>query len=134
MKRSQSRDYYNHTNAAVLGGGVGINGEPETDEMILKRMEEILFTYKSKVEDRLAAEGKELPKDIFNDFTEHWLNSTPQRAKSIDTLSENSSIRSYERSPGGSKTPVLPKERKESREGCSSTRIPKPIFYKNSMA
>ena len=137
MKRSQSRDYYSRTNsggcAANFSGG-GVDGEPETDEMILKRMEEILFTYKSKVEDRLAAEGKELPKDIFNDFTEHWLNSTPQRAKSIDTLSENSSIRSHERSPGDRKTPVLPKARKESREGCSSTRIPKPIFYKNSIS
>ena len=131
MKRSQSRDYYN--------GGSGANatlpGEPaETDEMILKRMEEILFTYKSKVEGRLAAEGKELPKDLFNDFTEHWLNSTPQRCKSIDTLSENSSRTSDRCSSAGGKTPVLPKERKESREGCSSTRIPKPIFYKNSIS
>ena len=34
----------------------------DTEEEILKRMEEILFTYKSKVEDKLAAEGKALPK------------------------------------------------------------------------
>ena len=34
----------------------------DTDEEILKRMEEILFTYKCKVEDKLAAEGKQLPK------------------------------------------------------------------------
>ena len=34
----------------------------DTDEQILKRMEEILFTYKTKVEDKLAAEGKALPK------------------------------------------------------------------------
>ena len=34
----------------------------DTDEQILKRMEEILFTYKTKVEDKLAAEGKVLPK------------------------------------------------------------------------
>ena len=34
----------------------------DTEEEILKRMEEILFTYKCKVEDKLAAEGKQLPK------------------------------------------------------------------------
>ena len=37
-------------------------GDYDTDEQILKRMEEILFTYKTKVEDKLAAEGKVLPK------------------------------------------------------------------------
>ena len=37
----------------------------DTDEQILKRMEEILFTYKTKVEDKLAAEGKALPKVCF---------------------------------------------------------------------
>ena len=38
----------------------------DTDEQILKRMEEILFTYKTKVEDKLAAEGKALPKVCFS--------------------------------------------------------------------
>ena len=112
IKRSQSRDY----------------AEIETDEMILKRMEEILFTYKSKVEDRLAAEGKELPKDIFQDFTEHWINSSPHRAKSMDSL--NSSEKSSERS----KVPTLPKVRKDTREGYSTTKIPVPTFYKNSLS
>ena len=37
-------------------------GSGDGDEQILKRMEEILFTYKTKVEDKLAAEGKALPK------------------------------------------------------------------------
>ena len=40
------------------------------DDLILKRMEEILLTYKSKVEDHLAAEGRELPKEIFEDKNE----------------------------------------------------------------
>ena len=40
----------------------------DTDEQILKRMEEILFTYKTKVEDKLAAEGKALPKVCFSFF------------------------------------------------------------------
>ena len=39
-----------------------LQSQGDTDEEILKRMEEILFTYKCKVEDKLAAEGKQLPK------------------------------------------------------------------------
>ena len=42
----------------------------DKDEHILKRMEEILFTYKSKVEDKLAAEGKALPKVSFILFSD----------------------------------------------------------------
>ena len=104
--------------------------ELETDEMILRRMEEILFTYKSKVEDRLAAEGKELPKDIFQDFTEHWINSSPYRAKSVDSL--DSGDRSIDKS--SERTPSIVKTRKDTREGYSSTKIPVPTFYKNSMS
>ena len=137
-KRSQSRDF----------------ADVETDEMILKRMEEILFTYKNKVEDRLAAEGKELPKDIFQDFTEHWINSSPYRAKSVDSLSEKSSsdksVRGgggsamgrkagiHDRSPadwtetGGGRT--LPKNRRDTKEGHGSTKIPVPTFYKNTLS
>ena len=40
----------------------------DTEEEILKRMEEILFTYKCKVEDKLAAEGKQLPKVGYKSF------------------------------------------------------------------
>ena len=109
----------------------------DTDEEILKRMEEILLTYKCKVEDKLAAEGKQLPKvrlecvttifstfhhqDIFDDFTEHWVNSSPHRAKSVDSLD------SSER-PGG------PSQRKEYRDGQRNTKIPAPTFYRDRTA
>ena len=98
----------------------------DKDEMILKRMEEILFTYKSKVEDKLAAEGKELPKDIFEDFTSHWVNSSPHRAKSVDSL--DSSEKSFDKN---SKPRVTPTQRKEHREGQRTSRIPAPTFYKS---
>ena len=49
------------------------------DDLILKRMEEILLTYKSKVEDHLAAEGRELPKEIFEDFTSQWVQNVRQK-------------------------------------------------------
>jgi hypothetical protein len=47
--------------------------EEGDSEDALKRMEEILMSLKSRVEDRLAAEGQELPKDIFEDFTSQWV-------------------------------------------------------------
>ena len=118
LRRSQSRDQ---------AGAADI----ETDEMILKRMEEILLTYKTKVEDRLAAEGKELPKDIFQDFTEHWLHaSEPYRAKSMDSLN-SSEKSSSERTPP---PPCQARSRKDTKEGYSSTKIPRPVFYKNSLS
>ena len=91
-------------------------------------MEEILFTYKIKVEDKLAAEGKELPADIFEDFTSHWVNSSPHRAKSVDSLDS---------SERGERTVKVapPPQRKESREGVAArSRIPAPTFYKTSSA
>merc|ERR1719480_752300 len=97
----------------------------DTDEQILKRMEEILFTYKTKVEDKLAAEGKALPKDIFDDFTEHWVASSPHRAKSVDSL--DSSERSDQSSV--TRTPRTPNTRKEHRDGHRGTRIPAPTYY-----
>ena len=103
-------------------------GSYENDEMILKRMEEILFTYKSKVEDKLAAEGKELPKDIFEDFTTHWVNSSPHRAKSVDSL--DSSEKSSEKG-SLNRVRVTPTQRKEHRDGQKTTRIPVPTFYKS---
>ena len=120
LNRSHSRDF------GLPRSHSRDHADVETDEMILKRMEEILFTYKTKVEDRLAAEGKELPKDIFQDFTEHWINSSPYRAKSVDSL--NSSEKSVDR------TPTLPKTRKDTKEGCPTTKIPIPTFYKNSIS
>lgn len=97
-------------------------------------MEEILFTYKIKVEDKLAAEGKELPADIFEDFTSHWVNSSPHRAKSVDSLdsSEKSSSDRGERREV--KLPPPP-QRKEVRDGVQArSRIPAPTFYKTSSA
>jgi len=92
-------------------------------------MEEILFTYKSKVEDKLAAEGKALPKDIFDDFTEHWVASSPHRAKSVDSLDSASE----QGSGSGSRTPRTlrtPNTRNEHRDGQRGTRIPAPTFYR----
>jgi len=92
-------------------------------------MEEILFTYKIKVEDKLAAEGKELPADIFEDFTSHWVNSSPHRAKSVDSL--DSSDKSSERGEGRKEAKVAPPQRKEGRQGVAGrSRIPAPTFYK----
>lgn len=97
-------------------------------------MEEILFTYKIKVEDKLAAEGKELPADIFEDFTSHWVNSSPHRAKSVDSL--DSSEKSSERGERQREVKVAPPpQRKESRDGVQArSRIPAPTFYKTSLA
>jgi len=105
-------------------------GEFESDELILKRMEEILFTYKSKVEDKLAAEGKELPKDIFEDFTSHWVNSSPHRAKSMDSL-DSADKSTTDKSPNSKKGRILPTPRQDYREGQKLTKIPLPTFYKS---
>jgi len=138
MKRSQSRDHYTSTQSAGCSAGGGY-ADIETDEMILRRMEEILFTYKTKVEDRLAAEGKQLPKDIFQDFTEHWINSSPYRAKSVDSLNSSSDksvkVVGGVGGVGSERTPTLPKVRRDTKaESHPSTKIPVPVFYKNSIA
>ena len=57
--------------------------------MILKRMEEILLTYKSKVEDHLAAEGRELPKEIFEDFTSQWVQNVRQKPEKKDMATKD---------------------------------------------
>ena len=79
------------SNGCHKGGGGGVSGAKssrnlseaeagtaDNDDLILKRMEEILMTYKSKVEDHLAAEGRELPKEIFEDFTSRWVQNQAQ--------------------------------------------------------
>lgn len=151
-QRSTTREHLHNSG----GGGSGSSrsgGDMETDEMILRRMEEILFTYKSKLEDRLAAEGKELPKDIFDDFTEHWVvNSAPYRAKSVDSLD---STDRWDGGGGGQQhqhhnskgnggrllpPPASPKmavrgpsTRKDPKEGHRvTTRIPVPTYYGRS--
>ena len=64
--------------------------------------------------------------DIFDDFTEHWVASSPHRAKSVDSLD------SSERSDQGSvtRTPRTPNTRKEHRDGHRGTRIPAPTYYR----
>ena len=88
------------------------------DDLILKRMEEILLTYKSKVEDHLAAEGRELPKEIFEDFTSQWVQNSVRSSSSKSGLTQN--VRT---------TPML---RKERRDGSEKTRIPMPTYFSNS--
>merc|ERR1712126_585682 len=57
-------------------------------------------------------------KDIFDDFTEHWVASSPYRAKSVDSL--DSSERSSDQ---GStvKSPRTPNQRKDHRDGQPGT-------------
>lgn len=109
-----------------------IEGEHEA----LKKLEEILLSYKSKVEDHLAAEGRQLPKEIFDDFTTQWVNE----ASNLSTMIHKSSSRSCSRqrrrsgSPSASSTTsgssrLTPSWRKEHREGHRETRIPVPTFY-----
>lgn len=125
-----------------------ITAELETDDdAILKRMEEILMTYKSKVEDHLAAEGRELPSDIFEDFTTQWVNEASHLNQTIkgNKSRSSSSQRGYSPVNGSqdlmmppsedhsrSSTPVirtLPVWRKEYRDGQRETKIPVPTFY-----
>ncbi|CAB4057985.1 GAS2-like protein 1,GAS2-like protein 2,GAS2-like protein pickled eggs [Lepeophtheirus salmonis] len=98
---------------------LGIDGEDD-DVLILKKMEEILLTYKSRVEGRLAAEGRQLPKEIFEDFTSHWVNSTskPPERGSVAVVGGNGKI------PLNPPTP-----RKEFRDKKDKTKIPVPTFY-----
>jgi hypothetical protein len=97
----------------------------QEEDMILKRMEEILLTYKSRVEDHLAAEGRELPKEIFEDFTSQW----------VATSSSNNS-RSMTSESGTSGSSTLPRSaatpRKAKVRDSSKTRIPMPTFYNSS--
>ena len=88
----------------------------EEEDAILKRMEEILLTYKSRVENHLAAEGRELPKEIFEDFTSQWV-----------AASSNNTARPLSRSATG-EIKVTPSPRKAKRDS-SKTRIPVPTFY-----
>ena len=70
--------------------------------------------------------------DIFDDFTEHWVASSPHRAKSVDSL--DSSERSHGSQGEGAARPGRtpgPHQRKEHREGQRTTRIPAPTFYKS---
>ena len=104
------------------------------DDQILKRMEEILMTYKSRVEDKLAAEGMELPKDIFEDFTTQWVagsvtgNDTTGQQRRRRRTSASSDC-SSSATPASTSSRTTPNWRKEFRHGQGGTRIPMPTFY-----
>lgn len=101
--------------------------DDEGDE-ILKRMEEILMTYKSKVEDHLAAEGRELPKELFEDFTTQWVNEAT-------TLTKSRSSSRHRNESEVVKVRTAPNWRRETngnsagRSGRERTRIPVPTFF-----
>ena len=92
----------------------------EEEDAILKRMEEILLTYKSRVETHLAAEGRELPKEIFEDFTSQWVAASTANSRPMAST----------RSPSTSALPrATPSPRKAKQRDSSKTRIPVPTFY-----
>ncbi len=104
-------------------------GDTEEEDMILKRMEEILMTYKSRVENHLAAEGRELPKEIFEDFTSQWVatSSRPMSRSAMAATSDSESLSSSSTLPRRTATP-----RKEKKRDSSKTRIPMPTFYNSN--
>merc|ERR1711981_861822 len=116
------------------------------DDLILKRMEEILLTYKSKVEDHLAAEGRELPKEIFEDFTSQWVQNVrqkPEKGVPVDKSDESEknippSGSAVMKSKSNGCLPVVlsasnirttPIMRKDKKEGIEKTRIPIPTYF-----
>jgi len=119
-------------------------GTTDNDDLILKRMEEILMTYKSKVEDHLAAEGRELPKEIFEDFTSRWVQNQAQAAAVSTPVSKSRSNGSLAASnstpinqkwspPDGVNVRTTPLMRKERRDGSDRTRIPMPTYYSSNL-
>jgi len=101
--------------------------EPEEGEDALKKMEQILMSLKSRVEDRLAAEGQELPKDIFEDFTSQWVTEATSALANTPTANRS-------RNPSGGQRQVrtTPLLRKDQHRGEAQTRIPVPTFYGRS--
>ena len=115
------------------------------DDLILKRMEEILLTYKSKVEDHLAAEGRELPKEIFEDFTSQWVQNVRQKPEksgvSANGGNEGKNVSSNDLViksksngclPTTLSTPNIrttPAMRKDKKEGIEKTKIPMPTYF-----
>jgi len=119
-------------------------GTTDNDDLI-QRMEEILMTYKSKVEDHLAAEGRELPKEIFEDFTSRWVQNQAQAAAVSTPVSKSRSNGSLAASnstpinqkwsspPDGVNVRTTPLMRKERRDGSDRTRIPMPTYYSSNL-
>ncbi len=100
------------------------------DDQILKRMEEILLTYKARVENHLAAEGRELPKEIFEDFTTQWVATckSPTASPPVPVAKSMSNGNLLSREPSSSKLVVTP--RRDPIPGPEKkTRIPMPTFY-----
>ena len=100
------------------------------DDEILKRMEEILLTYKARVETHLAAEGRELPKDIFEDFTTQWVATckSPQASPPVSKSVSNGNL-VMRREPSAAKLIVTPRKDPIQAAGEKRTRIPMPTFY-----
>ena len=99
------------------------------DDEILKRMEEILLTYKARVETHLAAEGRELPKEIFEDFTTQWVATckSPAASPPVSKSVSNGNLM-MRREPSSSRLVVTP--RRDPVQGPEKkTRIPMPTFY-----
>jgi len=108
-------------------------------------MEEILLTYKSKVEDHLAAEGRELPKEIFEDFTSQWVQTVRQKPEVDNSATglkgKNTNLgSSVMKSKSNGSLPVVmstsntcirttPAMRKDKRDGTDKTRIPMPTYF-----
>ena len=114
----------------------------EEEDAILKRMEEILLTYKSRVETHLAAEGRELPKEIFEDFTSQWVaasasGTTPAGPPGPGPLSRSMTSeltpQSIPKPPRVAIPAAKPSPRKAKRD-TSNTRIPMPTFYSNNQS
>ena len=111
----------------------------DEEDAILKKMEEILLTYKSRVETHLAAEGRELPKEIFEDFTSQWVAASTARPLSRSATAEMPSHASGQHAQVMSRSSTAdiqppkihqPSPRKAKRDS-SNTRIPVPTFYNN---
>ena len=118
----------------------------EEEDAILKRMEEILLTYKSRVETHLAAEGRELPKEIFEDFTSQWVAASAASGTTTPggplpghaghqplsrSMTSELTPQSINKPPRVVANPAAPSPRKAKRD-TSNTRIPMPTFYSNN--
>ena len=110
----------------------------DEEDAILKKMEEILLTYKSRVETHLAAEGRELPKEIFEDFTSQWVAASTARPLSrsataempVVTPSGHHAVMSRS-STADIQTPKMKPSPRKAKRDSSNTRIPVPTFYNN---
>ena len=111
----------------------------DEEDAILKKMEEILLTYKSRVETHLAAEGRELPKEIFEDFTSQWVAASTARPLSRSATADmpgpshasgHHAVMSRS-STADIQTPKMKPSPRKAKRDSSNTRIPVPTFYNN---